>query len=98
MSTVRIRCSAPDPYQGLRGRAYIQARGLTPKIGPMRNIQAAEDCRCQACEQARLLPAVLAICESHERRKITDRPQPMWNNLADESLHELLDLPLVARM
>ena len=31
-TVVRIRATAPDAYSGLRGHAYIAARGLNPPV------------------------------------------------------------------
>ncbi len=91
MSTVRIRSSAPDPFNGLRGHDYIKVRGLTPQLGGMRNSQSTSECKCSRCESERLLPAILAICASRERRRIANLPQPNWNITSDEAVHELLD-------
>ena len=35
---IRIRDSKPDPYSGLRGHAYIAARGLNP---PVKRVQTS---------------------------------------------------------
>jgi hypothetical protein len=88
---VRVRISSPDPFAGLRGHAYIQTRGLTAKVGPMRQYPAGVECPCTPCARERLLPAILAICASHERRRIVDLPQPLWNDLSDDTLLALLD-------
>lgn len=96
MSTVRIRGSAPDPFAGLRGHDYIAARGLTPRVGAMK-APDTEDCPCTPCVQARLLPAVLSICNAHERRRIAQIEQPRWNDPDDESVLGLLDAPTITR-
>ena len=94
MSAVRIRSSAPDPFAGLRGHAYIRARGLTPKIGHMKALATVDDCQCTPCLQARLLPAVLNICRAQERRQLAQIAQTRWNDMADETTHDLLAAPL----
>ena len=58
--TVRVRCTLPDPYAGLRGHDYIAARGLSPKLGPGA-LRLVGDCQCGPCVQQRLLPTVQAI-------------------------------------
>lgn len=93
MSAVRIRSSAPDPFHGLRGHAYIRARGLVPRVGRMATPESIEDCQCRPCTQARLLPAILNICRAEERRRTQQIGQPDWNDLADESVLDLLAAP-----
>lgn len=58
--TVRVRCTLPDPYAGLRGHDYIAARGLSPMLGPGA-LRLVGDCQCLPCVQQRLLPTVQAI-------------------------------------
>lgn len=37
---VRIRANAPDPFAGLRGRAYISARRLDKPVGKLQDSKA----------------------------------------------------------
>jgi len=50
VGSVRIRASAPDPYAGLRGRAYIAARKLDQR--PLEKIesQAAADAKAESAK------------------------------------------------
>lgn len=90
---VRVRISAPDPFDGLRGHAYIQARGLAKRI---KRAPAATECSCEPCVQARLLPTVQSICAAQERRQPAI-PDPLdWNTYSDEALHVLTDYPELA--
>lgn len=61
--TVRVRCTLPDPFAGLKGHAYIAARGLSPMIGGS-TLRLVGDCECAPCVQQRLLPTVQAIIAS----------------------------------
>lgn len=90
--SVRVRTTCPDPFAGLRSHDYIRARGLAPVIGFGGLPKHQDNCPCQPCTQARLLPAVLQICAAHDRRQhqTSDHPARRWNDVHDESLHELL--------
>lgn len=90
MSAARIRTSAPDPFAGLRGHAYINARGLSRRVQIKGMPSPAEDCQCAPCMQQRLLPAVLQICAAREHHTATNREEPQWNNPLDDAAHELL--------
>jgi hypothetical protein len=65
---VRVRASAPHPYDGLRGHAYIAARGLSPRIAPHGRAVDAPGCQCAACIRERMLPAVQALCAAQGAR------------------------------
>jgi hypothetical protein len=86
---VRVRVRVPDPYAGLKGAEYINARGLSPR--PNRSHTEA----CPHCALQEMLPAVQAICSSFERRSHDTAEQPAWNNLDDESVLALLDGPTI---
>lgn len=58
--TVRVRCTLPDPFAGMKGHDYIAARGLSPMLGP-KSLRLVGDCQCDPCVQQRLLPTVQAI-------------------------------------
>lgn len=90
MSAVRIRTSAPDPFAGLRGHAYINARGLSRRVQIKGMPSPAEDCQCAPCVQQRMLPAVLRICAPREHQQSDVPAHPQWNNLHDDAAHELL--------
>lgn len=51
---VRVRVRAKDPFEGLKGAAYIEARGLTPR--PNHNMGT-----CPHCALHEMLPAVQNI-------------------------------------
>lgn len=95
MTTVRIRSSVPDPFNGARGHDYIKARGLSQRI-PFKGATASGECQCPTCVRERLLPAVQAICAaaSPDRRKPTVLQEVNWNFLSDESVQGLLDVEL----
>lgn len=88
---VRVRLVSADPFAGLRGHAYIEARGLAQHVQPNAILAPHTECQCAPCAQQRQLRAVQQICAARERRKITTLPQPHWNNLHDDAVHELLD-------
>lgn len=92
MSAVRIRSSAPDPFHGLRGRAYIDARGLDPKVS-RRTLRNSADCSCATCMQLRMLPAVQSICD--RRQHHTHQDEVNWRDVHNEHAHDLLDVPTI---
>lgn len=89
---VRVRAAAPDPFSGLRGHDYIQARGLAPQVKIGRVPPVLGECSCVPCKQARLLPAILRICDAFDRRReqLPDHPGRRWNDQDDEATLELL--------
>lgn len=89
---IRIRSRAADPFGGARGHDYIRLRGLAPKIGTLSHADDA-NCQCGPCVRERMLPAVLAIC--NRRQHGVPPGCTAWNDLTDESIHDLLDIPTV---
>lgn len=91
MSTVRVRVSSPDPFNGARGHDYIRLRGLQPKIFAAGRVGDPEHCTCAPCVRARLLPAVQQICAAAERRAMAALPPVDWRDITDERAHQLLE-------
>lgn len=92
---VRVRSISPDPFGGARGNDYIRLRGLAPKIGPLSRA-SGDDCQCGPCTQARLLPAVQAICD--RRARPVHQGTVNWSDVHNEHAHDLLDVsPAIGR-
>jgi len=95
-ATVRVRISSPDPFGGARGHDYIRLRGLAPKVGSLSSASREKECQCYPCVQARLLPAVQAICD-RRRNQIPIEAFPTivgWNDLNNDEVLALLDVPI----
>lgn len=85
---VRTRVSAPDPFAGLRGHAYLAARGLSPQSIRQRT-ESFDLCTCERCRQERLLPAVQRICAAFNRRDAGAPEQTDWSIESAQALSRL---------
>jgi hypothetical protein len=56
LGSVRTRAKAPDPFAGLRGRAYIAARKLDKK--PLEKIESQADAEAKSEARENLIKAI----------------------------------------
>ena len=56
VGSVRVRAKAPDPFAGLRGRAYITARKLGQM--PLKKIESPADAEAKGESRANLVKAI----------------------------------------